>query len=134
MKGLQVVTAVGGVALAGVGVAMAMTNPQPAIYEEYAVTQITEYVQENLCPKAPNIFGQSFQNQCRSVIESNQSEIERIVSKGTQRQNFILFSIYQTDVSINTVVPFFPANVLPAYHFESVGAFNNFYTYKAKKQ
>jgi len=134
MKGFHLVTAVGGVALVGVGVVMAITNPNQEIYEEYAVAQITEYVQENLCPKAPNVFGQSFQNQCLSIVEANQGEIQRVITKGTQRQNFILFSIYQTDLSAKTVIPFLPASVLPAYHFESVGAFNNFYTYRAKKQ
>ena len=134
MKGLQVLTAIAGVALVGVGAAMALTNPDQDTYEEYAVEQLTDYLQRDICPKAPSILGNSLQSQCNSIIQSNQSQIKQLISKSTQRQNFILLSIYKTDLSISTIAPFLPANVLPGYHFETVGAIDNFYTYQARSR
>ncbi|MBW4576694.1 MAG: DUF4359 domain-containing protein [Aphanothece sp. CMT-3BRIN-NPC111] len=134
MKGLQVITVVGGIALVGLGVAMTLTNPGQDVYEEYAAQLLTEYLQENICPKAPAILGNSLQGQCRSLVDSSQSEIKQLISQGTQRQNFIVFSLYKTDLSINKVVPFLPSNLLPSYHAETVGALENFYTYQLEKQ
>ncbi len=134
MKGLQAVTAIAGVALVGVGAAMALTNPNQDSYEEYAVEQLTDYLQKDICPKAPSILGNSLEDQCRSIVESHQPQIKQLISKSTQRQNFILFSIYQTDLSPSTIVAFLPANTLPGYHFETVGAIDNFYTYQAQQR
>ncbi|HEY9813066.1 MAG TPA: DUF4359 domain-containing protein [Candidatus Sericytochromatia bacterium] len=134
MKGLQAVSAIAGVALVGLGAAMALTNPDQDTYEEYAVEQLTDYLQQDICPKAPSILGNSLQSQCNSIIQSNQSQIKQLISKSTQRQNFILLSIYKTDLSISTIAPFLPANVLPGYHFETVGAIDNFYTYQARSR
>ncbi|HEY9693172.1 MAG TPA: DUF4359 domain-containing protein [Oculatellaceae cyanobacterium] len=134
MKGLQAVSAIAGVALVGVGAAMALTNPAQDTYEEYAVEQLTGYVQRDICPKAPSILGNSLQGQCNSIIQSHQSQIKQLISRSTQRQNFILFSIYKTDLSIRTIAPFLPQNVLPEYHFETVGAIDNFYTYQAQQR
>ncbi|MGB3205425.1 MAG: DUF4359 domain-containing protein [Crinalium sp.] len=134
MKGLQAVSAIVGVALVGIGAAMALTNPNQDTYEEYAVEQLTRYLQKDICPKAPSILGVSLQSQCNSIIQSNQPQIKQLISRTTQRQNFIIFSVYKTDLSAQTIVPFLPQNVLPEYHFETVGAFDNFYTYQAQER
>ncbi|HEY9872550.1 MAG TPA: DUF4359 domain-containing protein [Candidatus Obscuribacterales bacterium] len=134
MKGTAIVTAIGGIALVGLGAAMALTNPSQDDYEEYAAQTLTTYLKENVCPKAPKFLGNSLGGQCSSLVDSNQSEIKQLVTKGTQQQNFILFSVYKTNLSMRGIVPFFPASVLPSYHFETVGVFNDFYTYQAQKQ
>ncbi len=134
MKGLPIIAVVGGVALVGVGVAMAVSNPTQAVYEDYATQQMISYGQENICPKAPTFLGNSLQGQCSSLLNSHQPEIKQIISQSTQRQNYILFSLYQTDFSISTLVPFLPANVLPSYHFQAVGVFGNFYVYQSQKR
>ncbi len=134
MKGLQAVTAIAGVALVGIGAAMALTNPNQDSYEEYAVEQLTRYLQKDICPKAPSILGNSLEGQCRSIVESHQPQIKQIISQTTQRQNLIIFSVYKTDLSAQTIVPFLPHNVLPEYHFETVGALDNFYTYQAQQK
>ena len=41
MKNLKIITYIGTAALAVVGVAMAITNPSQADYEEYAVQRLT---------------------------------------------------------------------------------------------
>ena len=109
------------VVLAGVGAIMAATNPQPDAYEAFATEALVDYGGKKLCPRVP-FLGQT---QCQSLLKSNQSEIRRFVSQGTQRQDFVLFSIYKTDLSIHPM--------LPSYEFATIGAFQKFYVYKAKQ-
>lgn len=132
MKPLKIAALVGGVALGGLGVAMALTNPTQSAYEEYAVDKLTEYVKENVCQKAPFL-----QEGCASTVDAGRSDIQRIVQGSTQRQDFLLFSIYTTDVSVSRLLPAgFSAMLsgLPTYQFETVGVFQSFYTYKAGKK
>jgi uncharacterized protein YceK len=125
MKNLTIMTYVGA-ALAGLGVVMATTNPDQLAYEEYAVQQLIEYLQNDVCTKAPNIFANFLQRNCAVLVESSHPQIQQLIAQKTQRQNYIFFSIYSTDLAVNPVIP--------AYHFETVGAFQNFYTYRAEQQ
>lgn len=125
MKGLGTAAlGVGLTALFGLGIAAAVTNPQPSAYEDYATEQLSAYLRDNVCTQAPESFG--LRKQCVSLIESNQSEVSQLVAESTQRQNFWVFSLYQTDLAVTPL--------LPAYHFETVGAFKTFYTYKVEKR
>lgn len=126
MKGLQIVAAIGGTALVGLGVSMALTNPSQDTYEAYAVEQLTTYLKDEACPQTPSFFGNLLQRQCKTLVDSGRPQIQQIISQTTQRQNFVLFSIYRTNLNIG---PF-----LPAYHFETVGIFQNFYIYQVDKQ
>ncbi len=126
MKVRQVVTAMGGVALVGLGVAMALTNPGQDSYEEYAVEQLTTYLKNDACMKAPSLFGNVLQRQCKTLVDTGRPRIEQIISQSTQQHNFIFFSIYRTNLEVG---PF-----LPAYHFETLGVFQNFYIYQAEEK
>jgi hypothetical protein len=126
MKSLRIITYIGAAALAGLGVAMAVTNPSHPAYEQYALQRLREYLKKDVCTRAPKAFDGFLQRNCTVMVDSSQPQIQQIVSESTQRQNFIFFSIYRTDLSI---APF-----IPSYHFETVGAFQNFYTYTAEKQ
>jgi hypothetical protein len=96
MKVLQVVTAIAGTALVGLGVSMALTNPAQDTYEEYAVEQLTTYLKDEGCKQAPKAFGGDFlQRQCKSLVDTGRPQIEKIISQTTQRQNFIFFSFTQ---------------------------------------
>lgn len=127
MKVLQVITAVGGIALVGLGGVMALTNPGQDDYEEYAVETLTTYLKEEACPQAPTVagIGDLLQRQCKTLVDTGRPQIQQIISQKTQQQNFIFFTIYRTDLSIGPI--------LPAYHFESVGVFQKFYIYQAEK-
>jgi hypothetical protein len=119
MKGLNVVASIGGVVVVGLGVVMAIANPSPEAYKEYAAKQVTDNLNA-LCEKA--LVGK---NQCLSWVESAQPQIAEIISQNTDRQNLILFSIYKTEFSLP---------LLPTYQIETVGALQNFYIYKQNKQ
>jgi hypothetical protein len=126
MKGLHIVTVIGGAALAGLGTWMALTNPGRDKYEEYAVAQLTSYLKDEVCTQAPNTSGNFLQRQCTLLVDSGRPQIEHIISEKTQRLNFIVFSVYRTNLEIG---PF-----LPAYHFETVGVLQKFYVYQAQRQ
>jgi hypothetical protein len=126
MKGLQIITTIAGITLAGVGVAMALTNPSQEEYEEFALQQFTVYIKENVCEKAPENFENFLKRQCSLLVETGSPQFKQLIAETTQRQNFIFFSIYRTDLSVSSF--------LPSYHFESVGAFDNVYIYQAEKQ
>ena len=125
MKVLQIVTAIGGVAVLGLGAAMAVTNPDRDAYEEYAVEKLTTYLKDDACPQAPKVFGDLLQRQCKTLVDTGRPQIQQIISKTTQQQNFIFFSIYRTNLEIGPI--------LPVYHFETVGVFQKFYIYQAQK-
>ena len=108
------------------GVAMAVANPSQPAYEEYAVQQLTEYLKNDVCTKAPKAFENFLQRNCTVLVDSSRPKMQQIVSESTQRYNFIFFSVYSTDLAVSPVIP--------SYHFETVGAFQNFYTYAAQKQ
>ncbi len=126
MKNLRIITYIAAAALAGVGVAMAASNPSQPAYEEYAEQRLTEYLKSDVCTKAPKALENFLQRSCTVVIDSSRPQLQQIVSRGTQRQNFILFSVYRTDLSVKPLIP--------SYHFETVGAFQTFYTYAAENR
>ncbi len=126
MNVLRVVTAIGGTVLTALGVTMALTNPSPDSYEDYAVEQLTTYLKNEGCTQVPVILGNSLRRQCTTLVDKNRPQIEQLVARTTQRQNFLVFSIYRTNLEVGSF--------LPVYHFETLGVFQKFYIYKAGKQ
>ncbi len=105
---------------------MAMTNPSQGNYEQFAVQQLTEYLKKDVCIKAPEVFDNFLQRNCSVLVDSSRPKMQQIIAETTQKQNFIFFSVYRTDLFINSVIP--------SYHFETIGAFQNFYIYSAERQ
>lgn len=126
MKSSRIITYIGAAALAGLGVVMATTNPSQGNYEVFAVQQLTAYLKKDVCTQAPNIFENFLRRNCGILVDASRPQIQQIISETTQRQNFVFFSIYRTDLFVNSFIP--------AYQFETVGAFQNFYIYAAEKQ
>jgi hypothetical protein len=131
MKALTVAAVVTGVALIGLGGFMAVTNPTEPAYEEYAVEKLSGYAKENACEKVSFLA-----DRCRSLIDSRESEIQQVIAENTNRQDFVLFSIYTTKLSTQALLPAQLQGVAPAltYEFETVGVMQSFYTYKAKRK
>lgn len=126
MKSLKIINYVGVAVLATLGVVMAVSNPDQPAYEDYAVQRLVGYLKSDVCTKAPKIFEDLLQRNCTVLIDSGRPQIQKLVSESTRRQNFIFFSIYSTNLSVNPLIP--------SYQFETVAAFQNFYTYSAEKQ
>ncbi|MER3490856.1 MAG: hypothetical protein C4323_00150 [Mastigocladus sp. ERB_26_2] len=138
MKALTIMAYVGVFGLAALGVAMAKTNPSQVEYEEYAARRLTEYLNTNVCKKNPKFLENVIQFSCRQVVDSAQPQLREIIADSTVRQDFIVFSIYRTDLNVNSLIPALRLDSIlpstPGYQFETLGAFNQFYTYKAEQQ
>ena len=101
---------------------LAATNPDRVAYEIYAVARVGDLARDE-CSRAPAGLGILIEGPCRAAIEAYKPQIRPLLASTTTRQNLLLFSIYRSDISIPVVN--FKAQV------ESIGIFNNFFTYKA---
>ncbi|HYW22476.1 MAG TPA: DUF4359 domain-containing protein [Nodularia sp. (in: cyanobacteria)] len=126
MKALTIMACTGAVGLAALGVAMATTNPPQPEYEEYAAQRLTDYLKQDVCQKTTNFLENLIKSQCQNLVEQATPQIREILGRSTQQQNFVIFSVYKTDLKLSSFIPI--------YKFETVGAFNNFYTYTAEQQ
>lgn len=125
-KGMKNILRVGAIALAGVGILLALSNPGKKAYQEYATEQLGKYLKEKVCEDAPQIGGGNFlRHQCQTLVDTSRPQMEQLISSQTKRNNFLLFSIYQSDLSL--------AAPLPSYHVQTLGILHNFYIYKAEK-
>jgi site-specific recombinase XerD len=119
----------------GLGVAMAVTNPTQEAYHQYAARLISRQIQEKECVKLDD----SFRNLCK-LLERQESQalLKRLVADNTQRQNFLLGSLYTTNLSTDEIVPAFLNNFLSlptlTYRAETVGIFGQFQTYRIEQQ
>jgi len=118
---------VGGMIIAGVGMILALSNPGQKAYEEYATEKLNQYLKEEVCVGAPQLGGGDFlRNQCYTLVDTSSPQIKQLIARKTQRNNFLVFSIYETDLSL--------AAPLPSYHFGTIGILQNFYLYEAEKR
>jgi Domain of unknown function (DUF4359) len=132
MKQWQWVAGIVGLGLVGVGVVMALTKPDDAAFERFAMGQI----KTELCPQAPL----GLDKQCPRFVDENREPIGKWVRSNTRTQDYGLFSRSETDLSLTALIPDSARPLLglmplpPTYHLESIGVFGNFYIYKAQKQ
>ncbi|OAB61639.1 hypothetical protein AY599_19660 [Leptolyngbya valderiana BDU 20041] len=101
---------------------MAVTNPGETAYQEYAGDRLSTYLKEEACSQAGPL-----QNTCESVVESSQPELQRLVANNTNRQNFVLFSLYHTEFSV-------PIPGVPAVEAHTLGGFRQFHIYELKTE
>ncbi|BAT54303.1 hypothetical protein NOS3756_32710 [Nostoc sp. NIES-3756] len=127
MKPFTIMASIGALGLTTVlGVTMAKTNPHQAEYEDYAVQRLSEYLKSDVCNKTTKLLERLMNYNCDKIVDSANPQIRQLLSATTERQDFFLFSIYRTELKIS--------DFIPSYKFETVGAFNNFYTYTAQEQ
>lgn len=110
--------------LVGLGIFMAMTNPDQSAYDTFTTQRLAAFLRENVCAEAPETF--NLRHDCLALIQNNRSQLQEFVSKNTYRRNFVFFSVYTTELS---VAPF-----VPTYRVQTIGVFNNFYIYDATQQ
>jgi hypothetical protein len=127
MKLFNILAYVGSIGFAAVlGVVMANTNPSQPAYEDYAVQKLTSYLKKDVCNSTTKLIEKLINTNCDKLVSSANPQMRQILSATTERQDLILFSVYRTEFKMNSWIP--------SYRFETVGAFNNFYTYTAEQQ
>jgi hypothetical protein len=114
----------GGLLLTSLGAVMGATNPGLADYTTYATDQLTHYAQTKLCSNANQSLPFRLGQNCQSILVRSQPQIERMIAESTYRQNFLVFSLYKTELSVSPL--------LPSYRFETLAVFQKFYTYQAE--
>lgn len=133
MKFLKTATLFISAALVAVCGALAITNPEQEDYEDYAVVELTNYLRtegDDLCGQIPDFLQELVGNGCSAlvgnILDNNQNQIRRLITDQTERENYYIFSIYTTNLEIH--------ESLPTYHIETVGIFQQFYTYRAEER
>lgn len=126
LKTWKISVIVSSIAVLGVGSAMAMTNPPRKEYQTYAAKRMGDYLKEEVCADAPDAFGGILQKQCNNLVDGGKKPMADWIARSTDRQNYILFSIYKTELSLTAG--------LPSYEFKTIGAFQNFWTYQKKEK
>ncbi len=114
---------------------MTVTNPAPDAYAQYAAHRLSQRLQQKECIKLDT----GLQDLCKFLDrDQGQALLKRVVANNTKRQNYLLFSIYKTNLSTSQLLPSFLSNLLsvPAvsYRTETIGALNNFQIYSAEEE
>ncbi len=137
MKVANILVCVGVAGLVALGWVMVKTNPTQAEYEEYATQRLTKYLKTNVCKKTPTFLENLIRFNCKQIIDSAKPQIREIIAASTKRQDFVIFSIYRTDLQLKSLIPAAKLDSVlpsvPGYQFETLGAFDQFYTYKAEQ-
>jgi hypothetical protein len=126
MKPSTAVAFLGFASLAIVGIVMFQSNPKQDSYEKYAIQQINTYLKTDVCQKTPNFLQNLAKFNCNELVESINPQIKDLITATTTRQDYIIFSLYRTEIKVNSWIP--------GYKFETVGGLNQFYTYNAVQQ
>ena len=116
---------IGGIILIGLGAIAFLTNPQKPSYQKYAGATLKEQLKEKVCTQVAEELGAWLERQCYTIVDTSSPYLAEVVDRQTTRQNFLLFSIYQANISL--------PSPLPDYHIETLGILGNFYTYQAKE-
>ncbi len=123
MNILHIIKVIGGVSLIGLGTSMVLTNPGQRDYESYATDTLTTYLKQEVCPQASGGLGSFLASNCKTLVDTGKPHIKKVIAKKTLRQNYLLFSIYETELLLPSPVP--------NYEFGTIGVFQQFYTYQA---
>ncbi|MEN9202357.1 MAG: DUF4359 domain-containing protein [Thermostichus sp. DG_1_6_bins_120] len=119
-----------GFVLAGGAAVLVLTNPTLEEYGAYAGEELTAYAMQEYCAQIP-AFLNSLSGECQALVQKLQPELEALFIRQTRRQNFGLFSLYTTDLSLLNLSPLGVS--LPTYHFATLAVAGRFYTYKIQE-
>jgi hypothetical protein len=118
-------TSITGIMLLSLGAIAFITNPPEQSYQKYATVILRSQLKEKVCTQVTEELGAWLDGQCQIMVNTASPYLAQVISQQTNRQNLLLFSIYQADLP-------FP-DPLPTYHIETIGILGNFYTYQTKK-
>ncbi len=96
------------VALLGSGLVagLAITNPGPAAFADYGGGRLTALLVKEVCNQE-GFTGvlRLLIRKCPVLIQSQRPALEGLVRLNTRRRNFLLFSIYQTELDLAALLP-----------------------------
>ena len=85
--------------LGALGAGLALTNPGPAAFEDFAAGRLSALLREELCGEdgLPLMLRLVIQN-CPALVESQRPALGRLAALQTRRRNLGLLSLYSTRV------------------------------------
>ncbi len=100
---------------------LCLTNPGQEDYQDYATDQIVFYVKDKICSERGSaIFLRRY---CHTLVDTSRKQLVRFLSQKTQRHNYLLFSVYSTDILL--------PGILPRFQFKTIGILENFYIFES---
>ena len=117
---------IAGIIAIGVGAIALFTNPGEQKYQKYVALSLRTEVKDKICTKVSQDLGVWLEGQCHILITTASPYLSELIAQQTERENFLLFSIYQTNIPL--------PDPLPSYHLKTLGAFDSFYIYQAQEQ
>ena len=121
MQGLQLILKGGVITLGVLGGLLFATNPGQKDYEDYAAITLSTYLKDDICKQGNGKLGEFLTSQCKSLVDVSRPQLQEFISTKTERRNFLVFSIYETNLAL--------FESLPSYRFQTVGLLQQFYTY-----
>ncbi len=130
-----------GLTIVGTAVASIATNPGKPAYFQFAEDQLINQIKTEGCPRLTetvkeliNVQISGLTSQCHSFVDVNRGQFKDFVINHTERQNYVMFSLYKTNLALSDFLPFVPKEIAPRYYSETVGIFNSFYIYKTEER
>ncbi|NJN32584.1 MAG: DUF4359 domain-containing protein [Synechococcales cyanobacterium RM1_1_8] len=120
--------------LIGIAGILFKTNPSLDDYQDFATVEAKLYLVEDVCPRPIPFLGQSLRDECEAFLQSERSTplIGGMLSQGSDRRDLFLFSLYSTQLDLETVMPALPRGLLPRYQIQAIGFCNSFIIYRAE--
>lgn len=97
---------IGGMAVLGIGTMLALTNPGPTAYHRYAAKTVSLFVMRDICQERvhQSEMLKSFALEgCQSIAAQGETAILSFIQNNTDHQNFILFSLYTTELPVRSL-------------------------------
>lgn len=123
------VLASGLLALAG---GLAISNPNPGDFEDFAAVRLVDLVDTEICrkPALPLLLQMVIQN-CSAMVQDQQHTLGRLAREHSQRLNLGLASVYSTRFGGQQLLPNWR---LPRYSVTTVGLAGHFVVLQTSSQ
>jgi hypothetical protein len=121
-----------GLSLVGLGTLFAATNPGPDRFEQFALTQASIYLQQQVCTQPLPVLGIRLVEQCQQLVQQNSLAIALLLRNSTRREDYCFFSLYRTDLAIANHLPFLPRTLGPRYEVKTLAVLGRFYILSAR--
>lgn len=100
---------------------LGITNPNGKKYQTYATDKISKELKYNTCTQLSNRSDSHLIKSCQILVSSIQPQIAITITQNTEHSNWIIFSIYKTQLQVNSLIP--------EYRFTTIGIFDLFLMY-----
>ncbi len=113
--------------LIGCGLVLALSNPPIKDYRLYAGRKFSHLLSQKLCIDSHfKMLSTIVGKDCEVLVTAQQPVFEYLTEKFTTRTNYVFFSIYQTQIGGDALIPNL---LLPTYQFSTFAFVGQFFTF-----